>query len=103
MPSKGPTKGATVLADAKGATSNRWRKHIMDLYIYSGLLAIGGTIGYLKAGSVASLVMGLASSALVYGGIYYKKRGNPIPLAVSMQDLILDRLWNAAIADGEKI
>ena len=50
--------------------------------MYSGLLAIGGAIGYIKAGSVASLGMGLLSSALIYLGVGMKKKGNSIPLAV---------------------
>jgi uncharacterized membrane protein (UPF0136 family) len=74
---------------------------MFDLYVYSGLLAIGGAIGYLKAGSTVSLGMGLLSSGLVYVGIIFKKKGNSVPLAVKgFRVITLDYIRAFAIDHG---
>uniref|UniRef100_A0A0N5BPF8 Transmembrane protein 14C n=1 Tax=Strongyloides papillosus TaxID=174720 RepID=A0A0N5BPF8_STREA len=39
--------------------------------IYGAIVATGGIIGYLKASSVPSLVMGVGSGAIVVAGAYY--------------------------------
>ncbi|KAK5579171.1 hypothetical protein RB653_008850 [Dictyostelium firmibasis] len=63
------------------------------VYAYAILLAIGGLIGYLKAGSMPSLIMGLLSGLLVgYSAnltATNKKNGTQLTMALSLVLLVI--------------
>ncbi|XP_055593640.1 transmembrane protein 14 homolog [Uranotaenia lowii] len=48
--------------------------------VFAVLVAIGGIIGYLKAGSIPSLVAGIVFGVLLAIGAYFNSRTEPIPL-----------------------
>jgi uncharacterized membrane protein (UPF0136 family) len=65
----------------------------ITLGIYAVLLGIGGVIGYVKAGSRASLIAGSASSALAVLAlalaIFYKNYGVALGMLLSISLFIL--------------
>lgn len=70
------------------------------VFIYASLLAIGGIIGYLKAGSLASLLMGLSFSAAFilcgYASLQHKRWSASATLAL-MALLACFFAWRLAI------
>jgi uncharacterized membrane protein (UPF0136 family) len=73
--------------------------------IYALLVAVGGVLGYVRAGSVASLVAGLVSGLLLVGSAVAMMRGAFQPgwwLALVVTILMLARFGMAAATKGFK-
>ncbi|KYQ89790.1 transmembrane protein 14 A [Tieghemostelium lacteum] len=54
------------------------------VYVYACLLGVGGAIGYLKAGSNASLVSGLTSAGLVAYSAYLTNTNRRLGMQMTM-------------------
>lgn len=74
--------------------------------IYALLVAVGGVLGYVRAGSVASLVAGLVSGLLLVGSAVAMMRGAFQPgwwLALVVTVLMLARFGMTAATKGFKL
>lgn len=74
--------------------------------VYALLVAAGGVMGYVKAGSMASLIAGLVAGLALAGGSALMMRGsyqNGWWLSLIVTVLMLARFGSAALSKGFKL
>ncbi|KDE04752.1 hypothetical protein MVLG_04808 [Microbotryum lychnidis-dioicae p1A1 Lamole] len=71
-------------------------------YVAASLIAFGGAMGYLKRGSVASLVSGGGSGALLLWGVYQQtKNRRQVGLIVGVSLVLIGMMGPRALRSGK--